>query len=165
MKTIILRIEDNSEKIKTIKELTYGAAKISEGLGDKIDELQEEKLIEIASYIRCMQEDYWNIIGKKDLLWVKDPTGSVSISAYEDVLYVNFQLGSHSRIEIHYNGNEISKIVSTREGISDLMRRWTYIKPQYQETIEKIYKDKISHFNNEKNSLERMLKEAKEFNV
>ena len=172
MRIVTVRIEDNINKIKELKELEIKKLETEENILEEIDKLQEEGFMQILAYAKCAYEDYVSIVGEETYLNVYNISRSIRICVKKNGLFVDFNYqgtlncqNTPSRIEAKFINDDIIITKSTRDGIRDLMISWKNIKPCFQEKIDKAYKSKKEEVKNEINKLEYLLEVAKNFRV
>ena len=182
MRIVTVRIEDNINKIKELKELEIKKLETEENILEEIDKLQEEGFMQILAYAKCAYEDYVSIVGERTYnnpaCWVENNLNvynisrSIRICVQKNGLFVDFNYqgtlncqNTPSRIVAKFINDDIIITKSTRDGIRDLMISWKNIKPCFQEKIDKAYKSKKEQVKNEINKFEYLLEEAKNFRV
>ena len=180
MRIVTVRIEDNTDKVKEVKELENAKYEAVENISDRIDELQEEGFMQILAYVRCAYEDYIGIIGKtvkinsvlerENTLDVCNITRSLRICAHKDGIFIDFNYAgtldcakTPPRMEAKFKDGNIIITKSTRNGIRDLMNLWHTIKPEFQERIDYVYAIRVKKIKSDISELENLLKVAEQF--
>lgn len=170
MKILAIRINDNTAKIEKVRESNKEMHKKESELNLQIQELQNEKFLEILIYIKCIYEDYIRMTGNTS--FNISLHGTVVIMITNNHVYIDFNymgtpecINTPKRMEARFDANGVQIISSTAKGINDLMERWKYIKPLFQEKInveyEKIIKQNHMHIS----TLEYMKQVAENFTV
>lgn len=182
MRIVTVRIEDNTDKINEIRELSKHKREIEDEITSELDKLQMEGFIQILAYIRCAYEDYIGIVGEitpinqhswlENRLDVSNMAGTVRICANKNGVFIDFNYmgtlnccNTPQRMEAIFTDDGIKITKSTRDGIRVLMQSWNSIKPRFQEEIDKVYERKEKEINKEIQAIAYTLEVAKKFKI
>lgn len=182
MRMVIVRIEDNREKINEINILRENGFKVIDEVSTELDKLQEEAFMQIAAYVKCCVDDYIGIVGEKRVLNsynrienrldVRNITGSVRISAGKNDMFIDFNYtgtlnckNTPPRMYVNFEDDKIITVESTRNGINDLILNWKYLKPLFQEKINEAYDKHKTEIKTKVETYEYLLSNAKSFKV
>lgn len=183
MRMVIVRIEDNREKINEINTLRENGFKVIDEVATELDKLQEEAFMQIAAYVKCAVDDYIGICGGavtmcnkhwgyRNRLSVSCFDRTVMISADNDGMVIDFNYmgtlmckNTPPRMKVDFKNDKIVIVESTRNGINDLMKYWKYLKPEFQKKIDEAYTRYKTEINNKVSDYEHLLNNAKSFKV
>lgn len=183
MRMVIVRIEDNREKINEINTLRENGLKVIDEVSTELDKLQEEAFMQIAAYVKCCVDDYIGICGGavtmcnehwgyRNRLSVSCFNHTVSISADHKGMVVDFNYtgtpkckDTPRRMRVDFKDDRIVIAESERRGINDLMIYWKHLKPEFQKKIDEAYDKYKTEINKKVETYEYLLKNAKSFKV
>lgn len=146
IKILTVRVENNSAVISDMKELRKSTKEYIEENSIEVDSIQQENLLKILTYIKCIYDDYVQVSGGYENALNKAlsvRSSSIEIRAINNKCVVFFDYSgtpycknTPKRIEASFVNNEVKILQSTQQGITDLCLRWKECKPKFKKQLD-----------------------------
>lgn len=164
MKIIMVRVEDNTERIQAVQKSNEETLQRKIEMVSQIEALQKEKFVQMLAYIKCMYEDFISL----------DQSHTMSVNKYvvcirivQNHVYISFNGGRSmpARMEAVFHEDNIEILSCSYEGINELMIYWSDIKPMFQRMIEEKCEQVIIKNQKENEKWQYMKEMAENFQV
>ena len=142
IKIVAVRVEDNSAVISDMQELRKSTKEYIEENSIELDNIQQENLFKILTYVKYIYDDYVQVLGGYDKALNKAlsvRSSSIEIRAINNKCVVFFDYSgtpycrnTPKQIEASFANNEVKILQSSQQGITDLCLRWKECKPKFK---------------------------------
>lgn len=161
MRTVIIRIEDNTAKIVDLQKQEKAHQEFVNEINKTLDELLQEKFFSIMMYAKSYYDDYVRITGEKDMI-INDEYRKSYIEVEEDKIVFSC---AKSRVIGKREGDGFKLDFVNKTDIDVLLRFWKDLKPEFQNKINKVIQEKMNKMKSEQSKLNQTLEIVQNFEV